>query len=63
MDRFDRSFRRTTTMIKVVWVIVILFILGTIGGSIWLIGSAAQAIDEHGLKGVIERIWEGNGTK
>jgi hypothetical protein len=58
-DDFDRSFRRTKTLIGIIWGVMIFFIVAMTVGGIWLIGSAANEIEKHGLKNVIERIWEG----
>ena len=63
MDKFDRNFRIIEIAFKIMFPLVFIGALTVIFLQIYFGFMAIKAVDEHGLKAVIEQIWEGtNGT-
>jgi hypothetical protein len=61
--KFDRDFRIMDIMFKIMFPLVLFLILSVFALQIYVGVKAVQAVDEHGLKAVVERVWEGpNGT-
>lgn len=60
---FDRDFKIMGIIFKIMFPIVFVAAFAMIGFQMWLAFKAVQAIDQVGLKTVVERVWEGpNGT-
>jgi len=58
-EKFDRSFNRARVAIFVIWFFVIAFAVALVVGFIWGGVKLYTAIEERGMKNVIERVWEG----
>lgn len=62
-NNFNRDFKILSIIFKIVFPLVFLLVFAMIGFQVWLGFKTYQAIDQHGMKSVIERVWEGpNGT-
>ena len=60
---FDRDFKIMGIIFKIMFPIIFLTAICAFIFQIWIGVKTYQAIDEHGLKSVVERVWEGpNGT-
>jgi len=61
--KFDRDFHVIETILKIMIPLVFIGALTLIFLQIYFGIMAVKAVDEQGLKAVVERIWEGpNGT-
>lgn len=63
MENFDRDFDRMKTTFNVIFAVTVIIMICVFTFNIFVGVKTYQAIDQHGLKSVIERVWEGpNGT-
>jgi len=63
MKNFDRNFKRTSRVIGAGAIITIVLSAVIFIGSIFLVVYVVGEIREHGLKGIVEDIWEGEGSE
>jgi heme/copper-type cytochrome/quinol oxidase subunit 2 len=65
MRDFDKSFKRTNTMVNVIFTVVAVLIVAQFAFMGWMTVKAVDAVESgSGLKGLVETVWCGsdNGT-
>lgn len=61
--KFDRDFKIFDIFFKIMFPLIFFLALSMIIFQTWVGFKAVQAVDQYGLKAVVERVWEGpNGT-